>query len=154
MQDIRGSCASLALACEPGTGRGCWRGRWPGRWRQTSGGKSWTAALPGRRSRWSDTPAACSYASAARMTQSTSPVWERTLLYLPLVAYAVGQAEKLCAYHDLSQDQHDDVGRLAARYCVEELQGDNDLCLNSSVSSEGTVQLLDANKSTTVWMGV
>lgn len=72
------------------------------------------------------------------------------LLYLALVACAVRQAEELCAYHDLSQDEHDDVGRLATRYCVEELQVDNDLCLNSLVSSEGTVELLNANKSTTV----
>lgn len=139
-RDIRGSCASPALACERDTGRGCWTGRWPGRWRQTNGGKSWTAAPPGRQSRWSDTPAACSSASAARTTQSTSPVWERALLYLLLGARVARQTGKPRTYHDLGQDEHDDVGRLVARYCVEELEGEKDWSLNQKSRNVGLWQ--------------
>lgn len=40
------------------------------------------------------------------------------------------QTGKPHAYHDLGQDEHDDVGRLVARYCVEELEGEKDRSLN------------------------
>lgn len=55
------------------------------------------------------------------------PLCERGLpLYLFLGACVVRQMGKPRAYHDLGQDEHDDVGRLAARYCVEELEGEKD----------------------------
>lgn len=123
MRGIREPCVSLVPACERDTGRGCSTGRWPGRWRRTSGGRSWTAALPKPPSRWSDTPAACSCASATRMIRNTFPETQRgNVLLLSVVCKAVLKTIKWHTHHDLSEDEHDDVGGLAARYGVEELK--------------------------------
>lgn len=70
---LRGPCAFLGLVCVLSRETGYWTGHWRGIWHQTSGDRSWTAALPAPLWWWCDILGACSCGSAALRTQSTFP---------------------------------------------------------------------------------
>lgn len=57
------------------------------------------------------------------MTQNTSPIWLRHTQTkgLFLVCWLRSVVKYKITHHDLGKDEHDDIGRLAARYGIEEL---------------------------------